>query len=425
MVEGEDFKDGEYVMKDELFDKKVKELVEGFEEPADGALWSSIGSELARIRRIKLIKRISVYAASSAAVVVGVLLFVNSLGRDELGASLSDLAMAEKEFVAEEVDVVTIVPDIEEIVADNYQPENNIRILSSGVPQDLGEMGDPDVGKGPSLMSGESDMEVAEVSVVAESTQVQVIESEAESSKFDVAEELVAVEELYGYEEYLLEEDYSRKGGSFSLSAGGNMSTVDNESSMVFFPGPSFNVGGGQGVVENHSITPTAPPNHYFPISAGLNLTYSFLNDKMAVGLGLNYSYLYSKYEALVDRRYDANVKQSVHYIGVPLNLYYNIVGNEYITFYASLGGMMEKALKIDYDVTTLSGEKMDRYITPKGFQWSVNVGVGFEYRFVKFMGIYVDPRLTYYFQEKSQPFTVRSEQPLQFNLEIGFRFHL
>lgn len=412
-------------MKDELFDKKVKELVEGFEEPADGALWSSIGSELARIRRIKLIKRISVYAASSAAVVVGVLLFVNSLGRDELGASLSDLAMAEKEFVQEEVDVVTIVPDIEEIVADNYQPENNIRILSSGVPQDLGEMGDPDVEKGPSLMSGESDMEVAEVSVVAESTQVQVVESEAESSEFDVPEELVAVEELYGYEEYLLEEDYSRKGGSFSLSAGGNMSTVDNESSMVFFPGPSFNVGGGQGVVENHSITPTAPPNHYFPISAGLNLTYSFLNDKMAVGLGLNYSYLYSKYEALVDRRYDANVKQSVHYIGVPLNLYYNIVGNEYITFYASLGGMMERALKIDYDVTTLSGEKMDRYITPKGFQWSVNVGVGFEYRFVEFMGVYVDPRLTYYFQEKSQPFTVRSEQPLQFNLEIGFRFHL
>ena len=425
MVEGEDFKDGEYVMKDELFDKKVKELVEGFEEAADGALWSSIGSELARIRRIKLIKRISVYAASSAAVVVGVLLFVNSLGRDELGASLSDLAMAEKEFVAEEVDVVTIVPDIEEIVADNYQPENNIRILSSGVPQDLGEKGDPDVEKGPSLLSGESYMEVAEVSVVAESTQVQVIESEAESSKFDVAEELVAIEELYGYEEYLLEEDYGRKGGSFSLSAGGNMSTVDNESSMVFFPGPSFNVGGGQGVVENHSITPTAPPNHYFPISAGLNLTYSFLNDKMAVGLGLNYSYLYSKYEALVDRRYDANVKQSVHYIGVPLNLYYNVVGNEYITFYASLGGMMERALKIDYDVTTLSGEKMDRYITPKGFQWSVNVGVGFEYRFVKFMGIYVDPRLTYYFQEKSQPFTVRSEQPLQFNLEIGFRFHL
>lgn len=425
MVEGEDFKDGEYVMKDELFDKKVKELVEGFEEPADGALWSSIGSELARIRRIKLIKRISVYAASSAAVVVGVLLFVNSLGRDELGASLSDLAMAEKEFVQEEVDVVTIVPDIEEIVADKYQPENNIRILSSGVPQDLGEMGDLDVEKGPSLLSGESYMEVAEVSVVAESTQVQVIESEAESSEFDVAEELVAVEELYGYEEYLLEEDYGRKGGSFSLSAGGNMSTVDNESSMVFFPGPSFNVGGGQGVVENHSITPTAPPNHYFPISAGLNLTYSFLNDKMAVGLGLNYSYLYSKYEALVDRRYDANVKQSVHYIGVPLNLYYNIVGNEYITFYASLGGMMERALKIDYDVTTLSGEKMDRYITPKGFQWSVNVGVGFEYRFVEFMGVYVDPRLTYYFQEKSQPFTVRSEQPLQFNLEIGFRFHL
>lgn len=410
-------------MKEELFDKKIKELVQGFEEPADGALWSSIGSELARIRRIKFIKRISAYAASAAAVVVGIWLFVNPLDRDELGASPSDLAVAEKEFVAEEVDIVTVVPVAQEYLADNLHSVKSSGVLS-------------DVVKESSELLEESDEESVAAYEVEEQSQVQVVMGDVKSSEsvleaesvaqVDVLEsEEVSSEELYGYEEYLLEEDYSRKGGSFSLSAGGNMSTVDNESSMVFFPGPSFNVGGGQGVVENHSITPTAPPNHYFPISAGLNLTYSFLNDKMAVGLGLNYSYLYSKYEALVDRRYDANVKQSVHYIGVPLNLYYNIVGNEYITFYASLGGMMERALKIDYDVTTLSGEKMDRYITPKGFQWSVNVGVGFEYRFVKFMGIYVDPRLTYYFQEKSQPFTVRSEQPLQFNLEIGFRFHL
>lgn len=410
-------------MKEELFDKKIKELVQGFEEPADGALWSSIGSGLARIRRVKFIKRISAYAASAAAVVVGIWLFVNPLDRDELGASPSDLAVAEKEFVAKEVDIVTVVPVAQEHLADNLHSVKSSGVLS-------------DVVKESSELLEESDEESVAAYEVEEQSQVQVVMGDVKSSEsvleaesvaqVDVLEsEEVSSEELYGYEEYLLEEDYSRKGGSFSLSAGGNMSTVDNESSMVFFPGPSFNVGGGQGVVENHSITPTAPPNHYFPISAGLNLTYSFLNDKMAVGLGLNYSYLYSKYEALVDRRYDANVKQSVHYIGVPLNLYYNIVGNEYITFYASLGGMMERALKIDYDVTTLSGEKMDRYITPKGFQWSVNVGVGFEYRFVKFMGIYVDPRLTYYFQEKSQPFTVRSEQPLQFNLEIGFRFHL
>lgn len=410
-------------MKEELFDKKIKELVQGFEEPADGSLWSSIGSELARIRRIKFVKRISIYVASAAAVVVGIWLFVNPLDRDELGASPSDLAVAEKEFVQEEVDIVTVVPVAQEYLADNLHSVKSSGVLS-------------DVVKESSELLEESDEESVPAYEVEEQSQVQVVMGDVKSSEsvleaesvaqVDVLEsEEVSSEELYGYEEYLLEDDYSRKGGSFSLSAGGNMSTVDNESSMVFFPGPSFNVGGGQGVVENHSITPTAPPNHYFPISAGLNLTYSFLNDKMAVGLGLNYSYLYSKYEALVDRRYDANVKQSVHYIGVPLNLYYNIVGNEYITFYASLGGMMERALKIDYDVTTLSGEKMDRYITPKGFQWSVNVGVGFEYRFVKFMGIYVDPRLTYYFQEKSQPFTVRSEQPLQFNLEIGFRFHL
>ena len=253
--------------------------------------------------------RTSAIAASSAAVVVGVLLFVNSLGRDELGASPSDLAVAEKEFVAEEVDIVTVVPVAQEYLADNLHSVKSSGVLS-------------DVVKESSELLEESDEESVAAYEVEEQSQVQVVMGDVKSSEsvleaesvaqVDVLEsEKVSSEELYGYEEYLLEEDYSRKGGSFSLSAGGNMSTVDNESSMVFFPGPSFNVGGCQGVVENHSITPTAPPNHYFPISAGLNLTYSFLNDKMAVGLGLNYSYLYSKYEALVDRRYDANVKQS------------------------------------------------------------------------------------------------------------------
>ena len=56
--------------------------------------------------------------------------------------------------------------------------------------------------------------------------------------------------------------------------------------------------------------------------------------------------------------------------------------------------------------------------------QWSANVGIGLEYRIWDFMGIYVDPRLTYFF-DCDQPYSVRTEQPLQFNLELGFRFHI
>ena len=143
------------------------------------------------------------------------------------------------------------------------------------------------------------------------------------------------------------------------------------------------------------------------------------------MGLGLNYTYLFSEYEALIDRSIHAYVEQSIQYIGLPITVYYNIIGNEKLAFYASLGGTVERALKISYDAVSTSGTNIDRYRKPEGVQWSVNAGIGFEYRFVKFLGLYIDPRLTYYFDNPSQPLSVRTEQPLQFNFEVGLRFHI
>ena len=408
-------------MKEELFDKKIKELEQGFDEPVDYTLWNSIGSELSRRRRMKLIGRISAYVASAAVIVLGIVLAVNPFGKKSIVPADLDIVaetqteMTDNSQVVEDETITVVQVPVSEYVA--VAEVRDIEISEEVVKEESVEA--VEMVAETVLESDYSGVVVEEESAISEVAEQPVLPKQGEKVAAAVQEE------LYGYEDYLLEEEDNRSAGSFAISAGGNMSAVGTESSYMYVPGPSFNVGGGQGVVENHSITPSSAPNHYFPISAGLNLTYSFLNEKMAVGLGFNYSYLYSKYEGLVDRRYDAIVQQSVHYIGIPVNVYYNIVGNEHITFYVNVGGMVERALKIDYDITTLSGEKMDRYVRPKGVQWSVNMGVGFEYRFVDFMGLYVDPRLTYYFPDKNQPFTVRSEQPLQFNLELGFRFHL
>ena len=84
----------------------------------------------------------------------------------------------------------------------------------------------------------------------------------------------------------------------------------------------------------------------------------------------------------------------------------------------------MERAVRVDYDITDLYGIRYRKSLDPVGIQWSANVGIGLEYRIWDFMGIYVDPRLTYFF-DCDQPYSVRTEQPLQFNLELGFRFHI
>lgn len=59
-----------------------------------------------------------------------------------------------------------------------------------------------------------------------------------------------------------------------------------------------------------------------------------------------------------------------------------------------------------------------------KGLQWSVNIGVGLQYSFSDLVALYFDPGLVYFFDAK-QPFSVRTSQPLQFDMELGFRFNL
>lgn len=78
----------------------------------------------------------------------------------------------------------------------------------------------------------------------------------------------------------------------------------------------------------------------------------------------------------------------------------------------------------MSYDITDLHSVTYKQHRKAEGLQWSANVGLGLEYRFIDFMGLYVDPRLTYFF-DCDQPYSVRTEQPLQFNLEMGFRFHI
>jgi hypothetical protein len=59
-----------------------------------------------------------------------------------------------------------------------------------------------------------------------------------------------------------------------------------------------------------------------------------------------------------------------------------------------------------------------------KGLQWSAKAGIGVEYWFIPHMGIYFDPSLVYFFDNK-QPLSIRTQQPLQASFEVGLRFKI
>jgi len=51
-------------------------------------------------------------------------------------------------------------------------------------------------------------------------------------------------------------------------------------------------------------------------------------------------------------------------------------------------------------------------------------LGLGAEYWFVKHVGIAFKPSVAYYF-DNNQPLSIRTQQPIQFNLELGLRFRM
>ena len=120
---------------------------------------------------------------------------------------------------------------------------------------------------------------------------------------------------------------------------------------------------------------------------------------------------------------YSTDMKNSQHYIGIPVDVYFSIFRTNRWDTYATVGGSIEKCVLNRYS-GLLEGEQIIYNKRVKGIQTSVRVGLGVEYSPVEFLGIYIDPSVRYYF-DNNQPRSIRTAQPLAFGVEAGLRFKL
>lgn len=162
---------------------------------------------------------------------------------------------------------------------------------------------------------------------------------------------------------------------------------------------------------------------HKTPISVGFSVS-RYLNDRFSLQSGLNYTFLSSKWETLSDP--SRKTKQKLHFIGIPLSLSYKIAEWERIQFYAAAGGMTEVnvAGKVDSKLYTEKGivGKEHENIRMKEWFWSVNARVGASYPLLRFLSVYAEAGVGYYFDNGSNIETIRSEKPFNVNLQAGFR---
>lgn len=163
---------------------------------------------------------------------------------------------------------------------------------------------------------------------------------------------------------------------------------------------------------------------HRLPVRVGLNVAYR-LTDRLSVESGVSYTRLSSDMKDGTKDNYSSS-SQKLDYIGVPLNVKYRAFGYRRLSVYASAGLLTEKCVsgKTTHEYV-ISGEKKHETegVAAKPWQLSVNAALGAQFDVLRNVGVYVEPGVSYYFDDRSPLSTIYKEKPLNFNLNLGVRY--
>ena len=164
---------------------------------------------------------------------------------------------------------------------------------------------------------------------------------------------------------------------------------------------------------------------HRLPVRVGINVAYR-LTDRLSVESGVSYTRLSSDMKDGTKDNYSSS-SQKLDYIGVPLNVKYRAFGYRRLSVYASAGLLTEKCVsgKATHEYV-ISGEKKKHEaddVAEKPWQLSVNAALGAQFDVLRNVGVYVEPGVSYYFDDRSPLSTIYKEKPLNFNLNLGVRY--
>lgn len=164
---------------------------------------------------------------------------------------------------------------------------------------------------------------------------------------------------------------------------------------------------------------------HRLPIRAGISFTYNF-NERFGIETGLSYTNLISDVREGSESHYYTG-EQKLHYIGIPLNLKYRVLSWKRFDLYASAGMLAEKCVSAKLDKEFILDHQKkgseSTNLSEKPMQWSANASLGVQCNLVNSMSIFVEPGISYYFNDGTNIQTIYKEKPLNFNLNLGIRF--
>ena len=389
-------------MFDDKNDIDFRSILEGAEEEVPARVWEGVSAGLDKAARGKVValwfRRGGICAAAAAAVAAVLLVLPKDNGADIVpGADSSDMiAVVENAPVIPADTAKAIVPEIMPYVAkaDPVKVNPSQTIVPATAEQEPERAAD-------------------------EQVPVQEQRSEKpENARTETSSEWK--------DEWNEEEVTARKRNvSFVLSGLTGTNAAQNEAGKSIFKRPEANPGPLTTGVRQTSTNST----YDIPLSFGAGIRVG-VSPKWSIGAGVNYSMLSRKFSGtyrkvnetgVIENTTSSDIRNTQHYIGIPVNAYYDIVNSRNVNFYAYAGGTVEKCISDKYYVLNTSIVHKEK---ANGVQWSANAGIGVGFRLGKHLGLYIDPSLRYYF-DCGQPHSIRSAQPLMLGFEAGLKVYL
>lgn len=190
---------------------------------------------------------------------------------------------------------------------------------------------------------------------------------------------------------------------------------------IYYFPQASFKA------VNDVPLPKEEEIHHRQPVRVGMTVRYP-ISDRWSVESGLQYSRLSSDI-TVSSVGNGSQTDQDLDYLGVPVNVNYQLVGGKRWSVYASAGGAVEKMVKgkrTTRDVANGKEGPVEREsVSIKPLQYSVTGAIGAEYHVDSTISIYAEPGVSYHFDNHSAIPTYYQEKPLGLSLNVGLRFNL
>lgn len=417
----------------------LKQKMAGYEERPSDELWAAL-SEKAGLQESRR-KVIPVWfwgLSAAAALMAGIFVVtkVNDKSVNALDGITADMAVSE-----------TVVADVE-----------------VGRKQEAAEVGIKQEVKAIKAKSAliaeavpvESRVGAGVVEDSAESAETSVLENQdvdavpVESSVSAVTEDVTSVnaeeQAAMSWDEYLKETPSekvrARRSGGFSAgivaggAVGGNTSG-SKPTAMVMGANPL-----AAGVTKTDWIDKDSKASaivynqpevqeeysHKIPVKVGLTARYN-ITGRLGVETGLTYSILSSSVKtgnSETGKNWSTG-SQTLHYLGIPLNISFNILNSRYVNIYLTGGGMMEKSISGSIKTDEYVDGKFDRTLTakisPKGLQWSVNAAAGVQANILPQLGFFVEPGISHHFKNGSRVRSIYTDKPTDFSLGFGLRY--